>query len=167
MKLSCVWKLPVLLSLLFVLMNSDLVWAQKKAPVKISRTPQSIASTKELPIITGDIYLLEKVVQSNGREKKIVDQKQVGRFITFSSYSSLSGYDGCNWFQHKYVFKKSFVQLKKQNMLVGNCDKFPFVESLPQSPFSVQYIEHGERLTLTSIKTKQKYYYRKNVAGLN
>ncbi len=136
-----------------------------KAKPKIAkRMIQSTITRKNLPIITSDIYLLEKVISPAGAENKIKDQKKVGRFITFSNFSSLSGYDGCHWFQQDYKFAKTQVSLAKKKMMVGGCDKAKKLEMLPPSPFIIQYAEGDERLTLTSQKSKHKYIYRKNVA---
>ena len=137
----------------------------KKAPQK--REIQSTITHKNLPIITSDIYILEKVVSSKGAINKLKDQQKVGRFITFSNFSSLSGFDGCHWFQQDYSFAQTYVKLEKKKMMEGACSKVEKMEILPPSPFSVHYQETGERLTLTSRKTKQKYIYRKNIASAN
>lgn len=129
------------------------------------RVIQSTITHKNLPIITSDIYLLEKVVSSSGAIDNVKDQRKVGRFITFSNFSSLSGFDGCHWFQQDYSFAEAYVKLAKKKMMEGSCSQVKRMEILPPSPFSIQYQESAERLTLTSQKTKQKYIYRKNVAN--
>lgn len=130
-------------------------------PIPIS-SPTPIVSEGDLPLITSDIYVLEKVTLPNGHIRKLSDQQSVGRFITFSSFSSLSGFDGCSWFQHQYLLKQSIVQVTRKRSMASECDKNQFTETLPSGPFMIHYEAPQEMLILSSPSSKQKFYYRKS-----
>lgn len=138
---------------------------QSIPPQNLSEINQSQITAHNFALISSDIFVLDKVVDAQGREKKFKDQKSVGRFISFTDRTTVSGYDGCVWFQQKYKMNKKMIQLRGRRSKVGECDKIPFVQTIPDDSFIVHYQTHKQKLTLTVPKTKQKFIYRKNIAA--